>query len=480
MGLAALAPTEPGVHQVLIVIVAGERWAIPAADVVEIVRPRVLTRLPYAPSSLLGLANLRGAVLPVVALAALLGHAVSPARSTSRIVVVDQGPRVGLLVDSVSTLTLASGERQVDLQALLAVEFSGLARRGAAVMAGGERVVAASAGDVGGLALLGFRVAGQEFALPLDCVLQVARLPREWVVVPQSDPAMVGVMAFREALLPLVSFRGLLGFATASVDQSDSRVIAVRTGGAVVGLVADAVTAVMHVAEQAIDALPAVLTRGTAEAQVAAICRLDGGRRLVAVLSPDRLFDDATAARLGTGARDAARSAAETGEAAALEQVVVFQLGDEHYGLPLAAVQEVVRRPGRLASVPHAPEFVEGMMSLRGRIIPVINQRERFAAQGAAPGGSGGRVIVVAIGPLDAGLAVDGVSGVVGIGAADLAAAPSLSAADSVDRPLFDRLATLERHGRSILLLDPQVLLDRTERDLLTALAARAEVAAAS
>jgi chemotaxis signal transduction protein len=75
---------------------------------------------------------------------------------------------------------------------------------------------------------------------------------------------------------------------------------------------------------------------------------------------------------------------------------------------------------------------------------------------------------------------VDGVSGVVSIGAGEMAAAPRLSAADLADRPLFDRLATLERHGRTILLLDAQVLLDRTERDVLTGLAARSEIAAAS
>ena len=473
------AVTEPGVREVLIVTVGGERLAIPAADVAEIVRPRALTRVPYAPSSLLGLTNLRGAVLPVVALAALLGRPVAPVCTTSRIVVVDRDSLVGLLVDSVSALTAATGERPLDLPGLLAAEFGGLPQRRAAAAMVGERGLAVTGSDTDTRALLGFTVAGQEFALPLDCVLQVARLPPDWTVVPQSGPAMVGVMAFRDGLLPLVSLRSLLGFPAAGAGRSDSRVIAIRIGAAVAGLVADAMTAVMHVPAKAIDALPPVLTRGTAEAQVAAICRLDGGRRLIALLSPDRLFDDETAAQLGSGAGAAAIPVVQTEQAATVEQVVVFQLGDEHYGLPLAAVREVVRRPRRLASVPHAPGFVEGVMNLRGKIIPVINQRERFAAHGAPPR-DGGRVMVVGIGPLDAGLAVDGVSGVVSIGAGEMAAAPRLSAADLADRPLFAWLATLERHGRTILLLDAQVLLDRTERDVLTGLAARSEIAAAS
>jgi purine-binding chemotaxis protein CheW len=68
---------------------------------------------------------------------------------------------------------------------------------------------------------------------------------------------------------------------------------------------------------------------------------------------------------------------------------------------------------------------------------------------------------------------VDAVSEIIGISAAELAAAPELGG----DAPVFDRVAKLDRDGRMILLIDPKALLDRAERDVLAAIAADAEAA---
>jgi len=64
---------------------AGERLALPAAQVMEIVRPPTITRVPHSPPNLLGVANLRGRVLPVVSVAGLLGHAPVEASRATRI-----------------------------------------------------------------------------------------------------------------------------------------------------------------------------------------------------------------------------------------------------------------------------------------------------------------------------------------------------------------------------------------------------------
>ena len=78
-------------------------------------------------------------------------------------------------------------------------------------------------------------------------------------------------------------------------------------------------------------------------------------------------------------------------------------------------------------------------------------------------------MIVVTIDGVRAGFVVDAVSEVLTIAARDLVAAPDLTADGT---PIFDRIATIERDGRIILLIDPKALLDRAERDVLAALAA--------
>src|SRR5258708_16644767 len=58
-------------------------------------------------------------------------------------------------------------------------------------------------------------------------------------------------------------------------------------------------------------------------------------------------------------------------------QVVGFRIGNETYGVLIAAVREIVRVP-EITSVPSAPELIEGVINLRGKIIPVMDLRKRF------------------------------------------------------------------------------------------------------
>ena len=99
----------PAVAQSFLTVEVGdERFAFPAADVAEVIRPPAVTRVPLGPSSLVGVANLRGAVMPVVSLHALLGGEAAPPE-TARVVVIDRGAPVGLVIDKVASLGAGAG-----------------------------------------------------------------------------------------------------------------------------------------------------------------------------------------------------------------------------------------------------------------------------------------------------------------------------------------------------------------------------------
>lgn len=61
-------------------------------------------------------------------------------------------------------------------------------------------------------------------------------------------------------------------------------------------------------------------------------------------------------------------------------QVVGFRIGNETYGVRIASVREIVRVP-EITSVPNAPDAIEGVINLRGKIIPVMDLRKRFGAK---------------------------------------------------------------------------------------------------
>jgi len=458
----AVADPAPVDDRVLALRAGGERLGVAARLVREVTRLPRLTRVPHAPRALLGLANIRGAVVPVLSLADLVDR---PGGGEQRVVLVEDGAIFGLAVDGVDQLVgagEASAPRTLELAALLAERMpSGQGQRGR----GGD-VPEASAAEVADqdlLQLLSFALDDQEFALPLGAIEEVLRLPDTVALVPHADAVAIGSASVRGALLPLLSLRALLAMPPAEATPR-SRVVVARIGVYRVGLLVDAVRGVERVPEGVIDPVPQVLTRGRAEARIQAICRLDGGDRLVSVLAAEHLLREDITARLSQGG-----TRIETAEAAMEatgEQFLLFRIGESAFGLPIAAVEEVVPLPDMLTRLPKAPSFVKGVMNLRGAVVPVIDQAERFGETGAS--GARRRIVVVRIGDLQAGFVVDSASEVLRIAADALRPAPEFG---SEEMRVFERVANLAEQDRIVLIVSPRELLDRAEQDLLRSMA---------
>src|SRR4030081_2633342 len=86
-------------------------WCVPLGDVQEITRMPSLVRVPRSSKSLEGLANLRGAVLPVASVRRLLRFADATPGEAARVIVLDRGSPIGLMVDGMASLvSVAAGE----------------------------------------------------------------------------------------------------------------------------------------------------------------------------------------------------------------------------------------------------------------------------------------------------------------------------------------------------------------------------------
>jgi purine-binding chemotaxis protein CheW len=147
------------------------------------------------------------------------------------------------------------------------------------------------------------------------------------------------------------------------------------------------------------------------------------------------------------------------------EQVVIFRLDKEEFGAPIASVQEIVRIPDELIRVPKAPSFVEGVINLRGTVLPVIDLRLRLGLE-QVERSDRQRIMVFLISDVRTGFIVDQVAEVLRIPKAAIEPAPQLSAEQGM---LLSRMANLEKQKRMVQLLDPPHLMERNE---LVALAA--------
>ncbi|MCG0277927.1 MAG: chemotaxis protein CheW [Thermanaeromonas sp.] len=89
-------------------------------------------------------------------------------------------------------------------------------------------------------------------------------------------------------------------------------------------------------------------------------------------------------------------------------QLVVFQLAGETYGVDINHVHEIIRLQP-ITEVPRTPDFIEGVINLRGRIIPVIDLHKRFGLP-PAEATNNTRIMVVEVGGMTVGMIVDAVS----------------------------------------------------------------------
>jgi purine-binding chemotaxis protein CheW len=103
--------------------------------------------------------------------------------------------------------------------------------------------------------------------------------------------------------------------------------------------------------------------------------------------------------------------------------IVGFQVGRETYGVPIKSLHEIVRVP-EITAVPDAPDYLEGVINLRGKIVSVMDLRKRFGDQHAVLKKQN-RILVVEHSGKLAGLIVDSASEVLKIASEDVEAPPA-------------------------------------------------------
>jgi purine-binding chemotaxis protein CheW len=218
------------------------------------------------------------------------------------------------------------------------------------------------------------------------------------------------------------------------------------------------------------DPMPMVFSQAHNLMDISQICRLDGGKKLVAVVSLEQLFaqyaiqDSIEKAESMTQQSEEETTGKTTSEVE--EQFVVYHLADGEFGVPIASVQEIVRLPDELTRIPKAPDYVEGVINLRGSILPVIDHRKRL---GLAQGDKNDkqRIIVFAIKGIKTGFIVDSVSEVIKIPVSAIVEAPRVS---REQMQLLDRVANLEQQKRVIQLLNPDYLFEDLDTEQLAKL----------
>ncbi|MBZ0200816.1 MAG: chemotaxis protein CheW [Ignavibacteriaceae bacterium] len=152
-------------------------------------------------------------------------------------------------------------------------------------------------------------------------------------------------------------------------------------------------------------------------------------------------------------------------ESTEILQLVSFLIGNEEFGVDILYVQEI-NRMLPLTKVPNSPDFVEGVVNLRGRVIPVIDLRSKLGMPKKAHD-KNTRIIVVEVNSNTIGFIVDAVSEVIRIPANITEAPPELAA--GVDTEFIKSVGKLE--DRLLILIDLEKMISAKEEEDLKAVA---------
>ena len=384
----------------------GQEFALDAACIREVVgMPERIVRLPLSPACLEGIFTLRGNAIPMINLARVFDPAAAPAGPGQRVAILEhEEVLVGLVFDATGevlrvrpeqhtalhygagasvlrgALTLEQGARLVQLldpAALIRIDNVPQVRaQGAARDAERLRFLRRAQGRKA----VAFRAGGMEFAMAIEAVQEVIRVPE------LRQSVMLGALCkgwfdLRGTAVGAVDLGALLQCAPHPDACADERrVIIVRAGGELLGLLVDAVDDIRPYFDSDVLAIPMLGTRRAAmfrgvlpnaelgdalfldhahllsEAEVAEICA--GHRRLY-----QHELDGAAG---GAGARSTRR------------QVYLAFTLETGWATDIGQVREIVAFDEAMTRPPGMPDCVHGMMQLRQRMICVIDLRRMY------------------------------------------------------------------------------------------------------
>ena len=149
-------------------------------------------------------------------------------------------------------------------------------------------------------------------------------------------------------------------------------------------------------------------------------------------------------------------------ESAVIKQAIVIKIGDGYYVIDIMKIKEIIKVL-RLTPIPKAPKFIEGVINLRGVVIPIIDMRKRFELAEKKEDTAKARIVIVSIEKKIVGLIVDEVKEVIKINVKDIKPPPRLL--EGVNTNFI--FGVCKYHEELLMILKLDSILTEDEKELL-------------
>lgn len=244
-----------------------------------------------------------------------------------------------------------------------------------------------SAGQKDESQLVTFLLNDEEFGFDIMSVQEIIRVPK-MAKVPRTPAYVDGIANLRGVVLPVIDMRTRFGMQR-EAETDRTRVLVVDIDGVKTGLRVDRVKQVTRVMRSEIEPPPAAI-RGTTSDYLEGVVKLDKGQRIVMALSAAQVCEIEGTSKVAATSGATLRTAGGSPQTAAggperhtieVQKMVTFRIAKEEFAFPMEHVREILRveTPNQ---VPDVPDYVLGVLTVRGQILPVLDLR-RLLQQGS-------------------------------------------------------------------------------------------------
>jgi purine-binding chemotaxis protein CheW len=406
--------------------------------------PAKVTTIPLAPDYLVGIFNLRGAVIPMINVKRVLNFDQVEVTPTQKVAIIDyNGVRIGLLFDSTSEILHIRDEQMNEFQ-YADHEKKGVIR-GAVKLNDGERILQVldpmalvnienlpqilskydtqenpfakrrNLKNANRRQCISFGVGKNSLAFEINSIHEIIKMPEMQTSVLENEDC-VGMINLRGNVVPVIDFSYFLGFGKNTGDFSEKRIIVMKLDKFRFGLMIDQVDNIVTYYTE--DVLPLPLFNQKRAGIFEGVLSKENEADVI-LLNHDKLLSNQEVRQLTHGhsklyeQNGAEHSVAQKKKGSQKQVYVSFQM--QHLlAVPIHRIREIIQYPEDLLNPPGMPDYVKGVLNLRQEMITLIDLRVLYGF-GALSDSSAMKVIVVRKDDLSYGLIVDSVESIVSV-----------------------------------------------------------------
>ncbi|MEA3512750.1 MAG: chemotaxis protein CheW [Campylobacterota bacterium] len=466
-------------NNILSVKIGKELFAFDGEDIEQILRVPEVTAMPLTCDGIRGVSSISGRTVTVVDMATILSSgSIDEKKTDARILTVKcDDVEYGILVDEVLEMESVDNENYEESDKE-DVKISGLYKKDEKIIQIIDTCVAIHSlslisyapleldkfgssdnnsdddnarGDDDSQRSIFLTLGKESFAISLEIAREIIFVPENITPVSEAGYGVMGMITLRDELIVALDLKQVISVPAREDmkewEEKEKRLLILNYDGKSVALLVDSITEVKDILKNQTETLP----ERFADSKVESVYKQED--KIISIVSTQYLKDMASEYVIEDDKNTANTNADDedmSGDDKDMNEIAAFQIKGEEFALDIQDVQEIIKYT-EITAIPEAPSFVDGVINLRGVVIPIVSLPERLGFQKEITPKS--KILICDIKGEKIGLFVDDVNEVMFIDNANTSQSNS-------DDSLFSEVITLDDGKRTILKLRITEVLD--------------------